>query len=67
MDQQFACGHSHTLMAWDSDGKPVDLEGHFCPLCLGKIDGYGDIIDSRFLAPVQPEAPILKGDYWPHP
>jgi len=53
MDQLFACGRGHTLMAWREDDKPANLTGHFCPLCLGEIQGHGDMIDSRILVPVQ--------------
>lgn len=53
MDQQFACGRGHQMMAWKEDGSIADLTGHFCPLCLGAIVGHGALIDSRILAPVQ--------------
>jgi hypothetical protein len=51
--QEFACGVGHFIVAYKDDGEMVDLEGHFCPLCMGKVVGYGDTIDPRILAPVQ--------------
>lgn len=51
--QQFSCGRNHQIMAWEADGKPANLEGLLCPLCLGQVKGYADLIDSRILAPVQ--------------
>ena len=53
MDQQYACAHGHQLTGWDGNGKPVDLTGFFCPICMGQIIGHEDMIDSRILAPVQ--------------
>ncbi len=53
MDQQFACGNGHQIMAWQKDGEPVDLTGYFCSICIGEIVGHGVTIDNRILAPVQ--------------
>jgi hypothetical protein len=51
----FSCGNGHRIIAV-VDGKTQNLEGCFCPLCLGQVKGFGDIIDSRILAPVQEPA-----------
>jgi hypothetical protein len=50
---EFACMHNHRVSATDAEGKPVDLEGFFCPVCMGGIIGAGKMIDARILAPVQ--------------
>ena len=53
----YACGHGHKVAAaltWATDSNR-DLTGHFCPICMGSIEGHGDIIDSRLLAPMQRE------------
>jgi hypothetical protein len=55
MDFQFACGEGHRIIAWFDNGAPADLEGALCPICLGKVVGHGNMIDSRLLAPVQAE------------
>ena len=53
IDQQYACGCGHQMMAWKRDGTPANLTGYLCPLCLGAVKGHGDMIDERILAPVQ--------------
>jgi hypothetical protein len=53
MDQQFACGNGHTVIAWLEDGLPADLTGYLCMVCMGRVIGHGDMIDSHILAPVQ--------------
>lgn len=52
----FACGRGHIVAAADLDYKDLNLEGHMCPVCLGAVDGHGDIIDTRMLAPLQESA-----------
>jgi hypothetical protein len=39
----FVCLNGHTLSAFDRFGNPVDLAGHLCPVCLGKMKGYGGV------------------------
>jgi len=36
---QFGCIEGHVIMMWGTDGKPVDLKGYLCPICLGEILG----------------------------
>ena len=52
-DEKFACLRGHVITARNAVGAPQDLEGHFCPLCMGAIVEAGKMIDSRILAPVQ--------------
>lgn len=59
---EFACMHNHRISARDRSGKPVDLEGYFCPVCLGGIVGAGKMLDPKILAPAQAvEAEVDKG------
>jgi hypothetical protein len=55
----YACGHNHIIAA-AVDGESVDLEGYFCPICMGRIVGHADMIDRRILAPMQVTQPITE-------
>jgi hypothetical protein len=55
----YACGRGHEFGAYTSEGEPICLEGMFCPVCLGTIKGAGEMIDPRFLAPMQNSKQVL--------
>lgn len=48
----YACGCGHEIRA-TVNGFPLDLEGHLCPVCVGKVMGAENMIEKRLLAPVQ--------------
>lgn len=52
-DQKFACSFGHVVMARNAVGAPEDLEGVYCPVCVGAIKGHAGIILPQMLAPVQ--------------
>lgn len=55
----FACGFGHKLGAYDAASQAINLEGHFCPVCMGGIVGAGDMIDPRILAPMQEPEQVI--------
>jgi hypothetical protein len=55
-DEKFGCTYGHVISARNAVGAPIDLAGHFCPVCMGAIVGAGMLIDPRILAPVQEPA-----------
>lgn len=52
MTQNYSCAYGHVVAARDLVGC-INLEGCFCPVCMGSIKGAANIIDPRLLAPVQ--------------
>ena len=45
----FACAHAHVIASDE------DLEGTLCPVCIGKVRDWKNVIDTRMLAPLQEE------------
>jgi hypothetical protein len=54
---EFACLNGHVVMATANE-QPVDLEGYFCPVCMGRVVGSEEMIDDRILAPRQEQSTI---------
>jgi hypothetical protein len=51
--EQFACLNGHRVTVWLADGSAADLNGFLCPVCLGQVKGFKDIIDPMILSAVQ--------------
>lgn len=57
--REYACLNGHVISARDGANTGYfDLEGYWCPLCLGKIKNHQNIIETIetfILCPLQPE------------